>query len=93
VRTGKHHRWLALQQEATFPGRACLTWSPDSNTLAVGGLDNSVRLWDVASGRVRREFRGDQASATCLAFSPDGRLLASGSQDTTLLIWKVFPDK
>jgi WD40 repeat protein len=88
VRTGKRHRWLALQQGSRDRDHACLAWSPDNNLLAIGGLGNSVRLWDVASGRVRREFRGHQTPATCLAFSPDGRLLASGSKGATMLIWK-----
>ena len=53
--------------------------------LAVGGLEDSIRLWEVVSGQVRREFRGHRAKVSCLAFSGDGRLLASGSNDTTLL--------
>jgi WD40 repeat protein len=92
VRTAKHYRSLALQEKARERDEACLAWSPDNSLLAVGGVGNAVRLWDVASGRVRREFHGHQAEATCLAFSPDGRLLASAGQDTTLLVWKVLPD-
>jgi WD40 repeat protein len=93
VRTGKRHRSLTLQEKARERDEACLAWSPDNSLLAVGGLGNSVRIWDVASGRVRSEFRGHPAQASCLAFSPDGRLLASAGQDTTLLVWKVLPDK
>jgi WD40 repeat protein len=61
--------------------------------LAVGGLDNSVRLWEVASAQVRREYRGHVCQARIVAFSPDGDFLASGSDDTTLLIWKVRTEK
>jgi WD40 repeat protein len=93
LRTGKNNRSLALEQEAKAGDHACLQWSADSRMLAVGGLDNSVRLWEVASGQVRHEFCGHLARASCLAFSPDGKLIASGSDDTTLLIWKTFPDK
>ncbi len=93
LRTGKHHRWLVLKQKAKKRDHACLAWSPDNLMLAVGGLGDSIRLWEVASGEVRREFRGHQAQATCLAFSCDGQLLASGSEDTTLLIWKTRPEK
>jgi WD40 repeat protein len=89
LRTGKHHRWLVLKQKAKDLDHACLAWSADSRMLAVGGLDESVRLWDVASGEVRREFRGHEARVYSLAFSRDGKLLASASNDSTLLIWKT----
>jgi WD40 repeat protein len=90
LQTGRTHRSLVLEQAAKDEDGACLLWSADNRMLAVGGLDNSVRLWEVASGKVRREFRGHQARVNHLAFSPDGEVLASGSEDTTLLIWKTF---
>ena len=93
LRTGKLQRSLVLDQKTKDRGAACLAWSPNNHILAVGGLDGSIRLWDVASAEVLCEFRGHQAPARCLAFSPDGRFLASGSDDTTLLIWKTPPGK
>jgi hypothetical protein len=93
LRTGKHHRFLILDQKAKYNDVACLLWSADNRMLAVGGLDNSVRLWEVASAQVRREFRGHLARASCLAFSPSRQILASGSEDTTLLIWKLLAAK
>jgi WD domain, G-beta repeat len=92
LQTGKN-RWLALNQTDKGHVAACLAWSPDSRLLAVGGLDNSVRLWEVASAQVRREYRGHVCQARIMAFSPDGDFLASGSDDTTLLIWKVLTEK
>ncbi len=93
VRTGKHHCWLALKEIDKGHVAACLAWSPDNRTLAVGGLDNSVRLWDVASAKVRHEFVGHIAQVRILAFSPDGQFLVSGSDDTTLLIWAIAEKK
>jgi WD40 repeat protein len=93
LRTGKHSQSLVLQQKAQHSDAACLAWSPDSRMLAVGGLDNSIRLWEVSTAKVRREFVGHVAQARILAFSPDGQLLASGSDDTTMLIWKLLADK
>jgi len=33
-----------------------LAFSPDSTMLAAGGFDGKVRLYDAASGSIKREF-------------------------------------
>jgi WD40 repeat protein len=91
LETGKLHRKLTLPKIDKGHVAACLAWSPDNRMLAVGGLDNSVCLWEIASAKVRREYVGHLAHARLLAFSPDGTLLVSSSDDTTLLIWKMQP--
>ena len=69
-----------------------LLWSADGRTLAVGRPDGLIHLWDMRSGKVRRQLRGHRGRISCLAFSPDGKILASGSEDTTLLVWKIDSD-
>lgn len=56
-----------------------VAFSPDGKSVLSGGLDRVVRLWDVESGRVVREFRGHTESIFSVAFSPDGRLAYSTS--------------
>jgi RNA polymerase sigma factor (sigma-70 family) len=61
---------------------------PDSYTLAValtadgkllarGGADNTVDLWDVASGKKLHTLKGHTVPILRVAFSPDGKTLAS----------------
>src|SRR5439155_27014860 len=48
-----------------------------------------VHLWEVATGKEIRTFRGHRGEIRSLAFSANGRRLASASTDSTVLIWDL----
>jgi WD40 repeat protein len=58
-----------------------LAFSPDGKTVVSGSLDHSIKLWDVASGRLVRTLQGHAKGVGAVAVSPDGALLASGGED------------
>jgi len=51
------------------------------------GLIGEVRIWDLRSGQLEREFLGHRDSLYAARLSPDGRLLATGGYDQRIKIW------
>ncbi|MFE9141857.1 WD40 repeat domain-containing protein [Streptomyces tubercidicus] len=59
-----------------------VAFSPDGRTVASGGADHTVRLWDVASRKPLAVLRGHQETVDSVRFSSDGRTVISASADT-----------
>jgi WD40 repeat protein len=66
-----------------------LAFSADGLTLASGGADKTIKLWDAVTGVPLATLTGHTDRISGLAFSPDGKTLASGSYDRTVKLWDV----
>ena len=64
-------------------------FSPDGRQLASGSADESVRVWDLSSGREVKKLEGHTRGVGSVCFSPDGRQLASGSNDESVRVWDL----
>ncbi|CAG8888404.1 unnamed protein product [Penicillium egyptiacum] len=84
-------RWSAELQalEGHSSSVQSVAFSPDSQLLASGSDDKTIRLWDTATGALQQTLEGHTDSVQSVTFSPDGRLLASSSDDKTIRLWKT----
>jgi hypothetical protein len=73
--------------EAPSGGILNIAWSPDTNWLAYGAADGTVRLCDVGGKGEVCILRGRTSDVYNVAWSPDGSRLASGSRDQTVRLW------
>jgi WD40 repeat protein len=82
---------------------ASLAFTADGKTLASAGgpgdskllllrPNSSVRLWDMASGRVKATFKGFRSSPSYMAFAPDGKTLATFCLGE-IKLWEVVAGK
>ena len=66
-----------------------LAFSPDSRRLVAGAEKNTVKIWDVQTGRVLQTLEGHSGDVWVAAFSPDpdGRWVSSAGEDSTVKLW------
>ena len=66
-----------------------VVFSPNGRILAFGSGYKTIKLCDVATGKIICILNGHASHVMSVAFSPDGCCLASGSDDGTVLIWNM----
>jgi WD40 repeat protein/serine/threonine protein kinase len=76
---------LAGHTDEVYSG--CL--SSDGSIVLSGSRDSTLKLWDLASGRLLRTFEEHAEPVYSVCLSQDARLALSGSRDKSLKLWDV----
>ncbi|KAH6977632.1 hypothetical protein EDB80DRAFT_264764 [Ilyonectria destructans] len=92
--------WIMLKPHMESDWNACLqtleghrysvmsvAFSADGQRLASGSHDNTIKVWDAATGACLQTLEGHDSLVNSVAFSADGQRLASGSLGSSIKVW------
>ena len=88
-RNWKHMKCTTSIFEGHTNGVICLQLG--ESLLATGSYDNTIKLWDIETGKCIRTFVGHTAGVRALQF--DNHKIISGSIDHTIKVWDIKTGK
>ncbi|XP_078316455.1 transducin-like enhancer protein 4 isoform X2 [Crassostrea virginica] len=88
-----HNQTLVRQFQGHTDGASCIDISPDGTKLWTGGLDNTVRSWDLREGRQLKQH-DFSSQIFSLGYCPTGEWLAVGMESSNVEVLHCSkPDK
>ena len=75
--------------EGHSDGVAFVAVTPDGKCAVSASFDNTLKVWDLATGRALRTLEGHSASVSGVVVTPDGSRVISASWDNTLKVWEL----
>jgi serine/threonine-protein kinase len=90
--------FAAANESRTLKGHTqavieCVAVAPNSRQVLSAGYDNTVRLWDVESGKEICRFVGHKGMVHGLAFAADGKRVVTAGADGTVRLWDAETGK
>jgi len=89
LKTGKLMKTLVSDGHTKESYVLWIEFSPDGGLVAVANWDGTVKLWDVATGELKKTITEHEAGVGTCVFAPNGHTLATGSEDKILRLWNV----
>jgi WD40 repeat protein len=66
-----------------------LAMSEDGKLLVSGSWDQTIKVWQLETGKLLRTLKGHRDKVYAIALSPNGQIIASGSADKTIKLWHL----
>ncbi|BGP04453.1 hypothetical protein JCM10049v2_000254 [Rhodotorula toruloides] len=63
----------------------------DERKIISGSRDQTIRVWDIASGTTIHTLTGHEGSVLCLQY--DSSILVTGSSDSRVIVWDLVGDE
>jgi WD40 repeat protein len=67
--------------------------SPDGQTLVSGSTDDTIKIWNLNTGKEIRTLLAHSSDVNAIAISPNGHLMVSASDDKTIKLWNLNTGK
>jgi WD40 repeat protein len=67
--------------------------TPDAKCAVSGSCDQTLKVWDLESGKELQTLAGHSDSVAAVAVTPDGKRAVSASRDQTLKVWELESGK
>jgi WD40 repeat protein len=64
--------------------------SPDGTWAASASNDQTVKIWDLETGKCRATLEGHTHQVKSVAITPDGKRILSGSNDDSVRVWDAL---
>lgn len=95
-RTSQATEWKHLKESSplySLTGHthivSAMSISADGKLLVSGSWDQTIKIWNLETGKLIRSLKGHRDKVYTIALSPDEKIIASGSADQTIKLWYV----
>jgi len=82
-----------VMQKGHIQPLSSIAYHPSGNYFATGSLDNSIKIWDVNSGKIIRSINIHTGKVNNLQFSADGYQLLSTAMDNKVVVTETNSGK
>jgi WD40 repeat protein len=93
IQSGDNIGDLHKELNQPIPIVTSLLFFKNKKHLLAGYSDGSMRLWNIPTGKIEKQYERHSAAISCINISPDERLALSGGKDKAVRVWDIQTGK